>query len=253
MNSNSRVLVIGDSCIDQFVYGTSMRLCPDGPVPVFSPLETVEVGGMAENTKANIISLNHTCDIITHPEQIYKTRYVDKKTNHMFIRVDTGETHIKRIKNIDVSKLHQYGAIAISDYNKGFLHEEDVQFICENHPLVFVDTKKHIGSFCENATFIKINELEYNISKHILSSPIYADKLIVTLGSRGCRYMDKIFPVDDTEVKDMSGAGDTFLAGLIQKYLSTKCIIEAIKHANFCATKVVQKRGVTVIADTDLI
>ena len=31
----SRILIIGDSCIDRWVYGKCNRLSPDGPVPVF--------------------------------------------------------------------------------------------------------------------------------------------------------------------------------------------------------------------------
>ena len=36
------------------------------------------------------------------------------------------------------------------------------------------------------------------------------EKLIVTLGSKGCRYKDKVFNVKEVPVKDVSGAGDTF-------------------------------------------
>jgi sugar/nucleoside kinase (ribokinase family) len=53
--------------------------------------------------------------------------------------------------------------------------------------------------------------------------------------------------VENVEVKDMSGAGDTFLAGLVVKYLETKDIRQAIVFANECATEVVQRRGVGVV------
>ena len=32
-----KILVIGDSCKDVFIYGTANRLCPEAPVPVFIP------------------------------------------------------------------------------------------------------------------------------------------------------------------------------------------------------------------------
>ena len=32
-----------------------------------------------------------------------------------------------------------YEIIAISDYNKGFLTEEDIKYICEHHDNVFVN------------------------------------------------------------------------------------------------------------------
>jgi sugar/nucleoside kinase (ribokinase family) len=49
------------------------------------------------------------------------------------------------------------------------------------------------------------------------------------------------------EVKDVSGAGDTFISGLCYYYLKTKSIEESINFANECATKVVQKRGVSTV------
>ena len=249
----NKILVIGDSCNDVFVYGKSIRLSPDAPVPVFNPTEQIENGGMGLNVKANIISLGVECDIIDQKEKIKKTRYVDKKTNHTFLRVDTGEDSILRVTCNQLEQIKNYSAIIISDYNKGFLHEEDIKYICDNHPLVFLDTKKHIGTFCKNATFIKINEVEYNESCLELSKDYYKNNLIVTLGSSGCKFTEKIYPVGSVQVKDMSGAGDTFIAGLVVNYLKTFNIEEAIKFANVCATSVVQRRGVAIVNNSNII
>lgn len=245
--SSNPVLVIGDACTDEFIYGQSIRLCPDAPVPVLTPVDTIQVGGMGLNVQANISALGIECDIIHQVNNVIKTRYVDRKTNHTFLRVDNGECTIDRIEKIDVDYINQYAAIVISDYDKGFLLEDDIELICKNHPLVFVDTKKHISEYCATATYIKINENEYDRSKDILQTNNYNNNLVVTLGSNGCRYRDTIFPVDRVEVKDMSGAGDTFMAGLVVKYLRTSDIISSIKYANICATNVVQKRGVAVV------
>ena len=49
-----KILVIGDSCQDVFIYGKCERLCPDAPVPVFIPLKTKKIGGMAFNVYENI-------------------------------------------------------------------------------------------------------------------------------------------------------------------------------------------------------
>lgn len=246
---NNSILVIGDACIDEFVYGKCTRLCPDAPVPVFIPSEKNQNGGMSKNVKSNIESLGFYCDILCQSTLVKKTRYVDEKTNHTFIRVDTGENDIQRVSPSKLTSefLNNYEAIVISDYDKGYLHEDDIELICENHPLVFIDTKKHIGDFCKNAKFIKINEVEYNKSKKILDSPEFYDNLIVTLGDKGCRYKEQIFSVNKVEVKDMSGAGDTFMASLVCSYLKTKDIYKSISFANDCASKVVQKKGVATI------
>ena len=48
-------------------------------------------------------------------------------------------------------------------------------------------------------------------------------------------------------MKDLSGAGDTFIAGLVVKYIETEDIEKSIKFANQCASKVVTQKGVAVI------
>jgi len=247
MNSEKRILVIGDACNDEFVYGKCTRLCPDAPVPVFIPQEIVTNGGMGKNVQANVKSLGYKCDLICQSNLVTKTRYVDEKTNHTFLRVDTGEWSVDRVKGLTVELLNSYDAIIVSDYNKGFLHEEDIEFVCRNHPLVFIDTKKHINQFCSKAAYIKINEIEYNNSKDVLESDEYFDNLIVTLGDKGCRYKRVLFPVNKVEVKDMSGAGDTFMAALVCTYLKTQDIVQSIECANVCASTVVQKKGVVTI------
>ena len=59
--------------------------------------------------------------------------------------------------------------------------------------------------------------------------------------------MDETFPVKKVSVKDVSGAGDTFMAGLVVKYIKTLDIKESIHFAQECTTKVVQKIGVVTI------
>ena len=62
-----------------------------------------------------------------------------------------------------------------------------------------------------------------------------------------CKYKEKIYPVSKVEIRDYSGAGDTFLAGLVFKFLETKDMDLAIKFANECATVVVQQKGVNTV------
>ena len=74
-----------------------------------------------------------------------------------------------------------------------------------------------------------------------------SQKIIRTLGSRGCEYQGTNFSVPEVEVKDSSGAGDAFMAGLVIGYLAYGNLVEGIKLANFGASKVVAERGVTTI------
>ena len=67
-----KFLVIGDSCIDKFIYGSCERICPEAPVPVFNPLSSTENMGMAGNVKNNLEALGIECDIITNKEKILR-------------------------------------------------------------------------------------------------------------------------------------------------------------------------------------
>ena len=49
------------------------------------------------------------------------------------------------------------------------------------------------------------------------------------------------------EVKDISGAGDTFLAGLVVEYLKSNDIVASIAFAQECTKIVVQKHGVSTV------
>ena len=87
----NEVLVIGDSCIDRFIYGKSERLCPDIPVQVFIPTNTEENMGMAGNVYNNLNALGVACSLVTPNETITKERYIDKQTNYTFLRVDRND------------------------------------------------------------------------------------------------------------------------------------------------------------------
>ena len=208
-----KILVIGDSCIDSYAYCRSTRLAPDKPVPVLEVLDTVNTPGMAYNVFRNVVSLTKFpkgIDLLTNEryEDVVKTRYVDAFSNHMFMRVDS-VVNIDRIKDNNIRD--GYDTVIISDYDKGFLTAEDIEYICTNHPQVFLDTKKILGNWANAARFIKINNHEYERSK------------------------------------DLSGAGDTFMAALAVKYTETGDIDSSITYANSCASKVVKKRGTTVV------
>jgi len=250
MEINKKILIIGDSCEDIYIYGKCDRLCPDAPVPVLIPQKTVKTGGMAMNVYENVKSIYSNVEIITNKKIITKTRYVDEKTNQMLVRVDSEKTLIDRVSDLNKINLNEYSLIIISDYCKGFLEKEDIEYICNNHDNVFIDTKKVLGSYIEKAKIIKINELEFqnNINAHV-DMDRFKNNLIVTLGNKGCRYKDNIYPVEKVEIKDMTGAGDTFISTLAVSHIKGNSIEEAIKMANLCSTIIVQHKGVNKIGD----
>lgn len=251
--NNIRILVVGDSCTDVFTYGSNFRLAPEGPVPVFVPIRNFSNGGMALNVKANIEAIGSKSSLITQEEKIIKTRFVDDRTNYLMLRVDTNDKASRINKNI-ISKIKNnfyenqfYHAIIISDYCKGFLSEEDIDEISSCNNNIFLDTKKILGDWCKKVSYIKINHVEYERTLHTIEKLDIRDKLIITRSQEGCEFQDTIYPVKKVEIKDVSGAGDTFISGLACEYIRTNQIEKAIVFAQDCASIVVQKKGVCTI------
>ena len=252
------VLVIGEVCTDVFIYGEIKRLSPEAPVPVLNPLKEVSNDGMAKNVLNNVAALKVEVFSVTNKNSIRKVRYVDYKSNQLVLRVDEHDfcdriekdTLLSIKDNVTYMSMAgrlTFDAIIISDYCKGFLTEDDIKFICENNKNVFVDTKKELGDWINSTTYLKINSLEYDKNTKFFENSNVIDKTIVTKGNEGCLFQGKIYPTEDVPVKDISGAGDTFIAALVVEYIKSNDIIKAINFAQECTKIVVQKHGVSTI------
>lgn len=241
-----KVLVVGESCTDVFIYGTSNRKSPEGNGSVFIPKKEIYGGGMAANVANNIAAMGIDVDIITDDGTITKTRYVNEETNELYLRVDENDT-TNRINVNALPNLLNYNAIIISDYCKGFLTEDDIAEIASKHDLVIVDTKKILGDWCKDVAFIKLNRFEaQNNHDIILEKKWLEDKIITTLDGSGASYKGNVIKVEKVENADVSGAGDTFVAGFVARYLDSQNIEESIDWANYCAKEVVKEKGVSV-------
>jgi len=240
-----QIKIIGESCLDIFVYCDAIRLAPDLPVPVLQKIHTETNPGMAANVERNIQTRSISTELVTNEnwDSFVKTRYVHDKSNHMFFRVDASQ----QIARINLNNLSfKSEVIIISDYNKGFLAESDIEYICSSHPLVFLDTKKILGPWAEKAKYIKINDYEFKNSQSFLTDNLVS-KILHTRGPDGCDFLGKNFPVERFDIRDTSGAGDSFMAALVAEFLTTSDINKSIKAANTAASKVVRTRGVGVI------
>jgi D-beta-D-heptose 7-phosphate kinase/D-beta-D-heptose 1-phosphate adenosyltransferase len=246
----NKVLVIGELCTDVFKYGITNRKSPEGNGPVFIQTDMISGNGMAGNTAMNLEAMGLDVDTYFDNGKIMKTRYVNRDTNELYLRVDTDDV-TDRIDIYDLPDLAKYDAVIISDYCKGFLTEEDIDKIAWMAKFTILDTKKILGVWCKNVSFIKINRNEaYNNRHTIYENKWLADKLIITLDGIGASYKDKVISTEYVENADVSGAGDTFVAGFGARYLDYNNIEESIGWANYCAGEVVKEKGVTVFNKT---
>lgn len=258
-SKNIKITLIGDLCKDIFIYGKCERLSPEAPVPIFEEIHRVENWGMAGNVATNLESLcnndTNTFEIKKHLSPTYetKTRYVDDKSNHIFLRVD----HKKdRDYNFQMTfelqnDINSSDVIIISDYDKNYLSLFDILEITslkKNKAIVLLDTKKKIKDkhFFSRIDYVKMNGKEYEQNKSIIEED-NQNKFIITLGENGTIYKNKIYEVEKKQTIDVSGAGDTFLASLAFILSKGEDIDQAIKFANKMASLVVTKRGVSTI------
>lgn len=240
-----KVLLIGDSCEDEYIYGRCERISPEAPVPVmrFSKLETK--AGMAANVCLNLQAFGIDITFLTNSEKLVKTRFIDDKSNQQILRVDNEE----RIKPLLLPiSTDNFDAIVISDYNKGYLTESKLFEVVEQSSCpVFIDSKKTLLPNKENC-FIKINDEEYQK----LNPENYTDNLIITKGSEGCIFRNTLYPAEKVKVYDVVGAGDTFLAALVHGYLKYANMDKALMLGNKAAAIAVQQPGTYVLTEKDV-
>jgi len=250
------VLLIGDSCTDEWIYGSCNRLSPEAPVPVLKHRQKQSAPGMAGNVCENLKSLGINVNFVTNKEKITKTRYIDERTNQQIVRVDE-EPDIKPIHQaqLQMALMHEiYDAIVISDYNKGFLNvSEVISYVASRNPKikVFVDTKAtRLLSEYDNVIY-KINQKEFEaLDPNTIPK---ATNLIVTMGANGCIWNKTQYPVKEIErVFDVSGAGDTFLAALVFYHIQLPVMEEAIAFANRAAAIAVQNPGTYTMTMEDV-
>ena len=248
----TNVIVIGDKCTDKYVFGETTRLSPEQPVPVLDQTRIEERPGMAGNTELNLKAFGINTILLSQRELITKTRFVDTNSGYQLLRLD--ETpKVGRIANAELkmAMMHQNpDAIVISDYDKGYITDEDLWNLCHNfNRPVFVDTKKR-RLFHKDNVFWKINKKEYDLldKDHLPNG----SHLIVTLGSDGALWSGLKFLPQVVKVFDVCGAGDTFMAALVYEFLRTKDMRKAIELANKAAAISVTHPGAYYLTGSDI-
>lgn len=239
-----KILLIGDSCEDEYIFGTVDRLSPEAPVPVFVEKNRRKSLGMSGNVLQNLRSILPHANIVhlsNDPSHLRKIRFIDTKSNYQLMRHDVENTlaHL----NFDDLKLESYDAVVISDYDKGYLtHDFCSQLTKLNIGKIFVDSKKNDLSCFQNCT-IKLNEKERKAAHSCPNS----SKIITTLGERGSLYEGTLYEADSVKVHDVCGAGDVFLASLVVRWIESHSMNDAIRTATKCASHSVTKLGTYVL------
>ncbi|MHA2402399.1 MAG: bifunctional heptose 7-phosphate kinase/heptose 1-phosphate adenyltransferase [Candidatus Kariarchaeaceae archaeon] len=238
-----KVLLIGDSCVDRYLYGTCDRINPEAPVPILKYTKEEQTDGMAWNVRNNLRAFGLDVTTITQEENILKTRFIDERYSQQLLRVDT-ESEIKPL-GYDLPQ-EKFDTLVISDYDKGFVTSKRLFELVEwfDGP-IFIDSKKTCLPI--DHAFIKINNYEYEKLEQ-KDHP----NLIITQGSKGALYRGTTYPGEKVSTYDVCGAGDTFLSALVYFYLLYGRIEDAIPYANKAASIAVSNFGTYVLNREDI-
>lgn len=240
-----RVLLIGDSCEDEYIYGTCERISPEAPVPILKYSKNETRVGMSGNVYLNLQSFGIDVTFLTNIERLVKTRFIDQTKNIQVLRVDNEE----KIKPLMLPVVtDNFDAVVISDYDKGYITESKLFEIVENsHIPTFLYSKKTDLPNKENC-FVLMNELEYEK----LHSNSYIDNLIITKSSGGCIYRNTLYGLKKCEISNTIGIDEVFLSALVYGYLKHKNIEKALFMANEGSSISAQKLGTYVLTEEDI-
>ncbi|QZY55883.1 bifunctional heptose 7-phosphate kinase/heptose 1-phosphate adenyltransferase [Crassaminicella profunda] len=199
------------------------------------------------------------------------------------LRVDYEDSH--QVEDPLINKMFAYivqylqnnqvDGVLVSDYNKGLISYEK-----KNHPFIAlfkkiikmpllcgVDTKKSgtALSIFSGFDFIKPNLLELEKTVNIkinLSNTLplacqnflkisQAKTVLVTLGAEGMYHFDGTngihVPTVATSVHDVTGAGDTAFAVIMQSLVNGLSWIDSMRLANLAASVVIESQGTKAI------
>jgi D-beta-D-heptose 7-phosphate kinase / D-beta-D-heptose 1-phosphate adenosyltransferase len=167
--------------------------------------------------------------------------------------------------------------VIISDYGKGTINNPSniIKQAKDIGAITIVDSKSNLYDF-KGATIIKPNLKEFfewsgieqpkdlddainRLHKGLLESALgelEVDNLIITLGERGCIHVYKsgmhMYPALPIKSVDVTGAGDSFIAGLAVALSEGKGIKRAIQFANRAASVAVTKKGTQYVKRNEI-
>jgi rfaE bifunctional protein kinase chain/domain len=206
----TRILVIGDLMLDEFIWGKVSRISPEAPVPVVNVTGESYYPGGAANVARNLREFtSHTAlmglagmdeaggrlrallassGIDTGGLQrdaghstTVKTRIIAR--NQQVVRVDRERSAALTAAQMDAARDHLARAIAavdgivVADYGKGFLSQELADHISEaarvHGKVLTVDPHPRTSLVWRGATAIKPNRIEaFNAAGMPLASPV---------------------------------------------------------------------------------
>lgn len=228
---NYRVLVVGETILDEFVSVTYEGHSMKSNCPVISLQDDVVVqeggaGAIANHLKGFVKKV----DFISNSQgSIVKTRYVDLNDKRKHIEINRFDT--SGFSPIEFDS-RDYDVVIIADFGHGFCDSLEANgefsFMAQTNSNNFgfnrISKWKH---FKKQLVCMDLREASLQMNrrfrvmsdddlKQLFHYELNTQKLFVTTGSKGSVYTDGEVvhrqPVYETQIVDTIGAGDTFYA-----------------------------------------
>lgn len=291
MADQKRILVVGDVMEDHYVHVKTVRKAPEADIPVWDEVSREIRPGGAWNVAENIASLmpeaetyicglmepnnigraNQSLSMWVSGEAMRKVRYVDNGKiifrSDNFSKFYPGEPALL-FKELRANDIGQFDAVVFSDYDKGTLTEEMVQFCRSKTGLVIVDSKRRdLSLFFKDSqsrkVILKVNHSEWAAqASNEIPIEAYFDYVVVTKGKDGAtlRQFDsnesrlsrnvvhsEEFPTKRVWAVDVTGCGDTHTAAMTVSLVQDADVRKAVRFGNEKASQAVQVFGTTVV------
>ena len=282
---DKNILVVGDIMLDHYVMGEVERISPEAPVPIVHVYNEYSTLGGCGNTVRNIreTGANVYClasvgndeygrEIMTLLDNIgaiqmlvleskrttVKERVIASERKIQMIRIDREATTqinykfpIDYLRETDI----EYDIIVVSDYAKGMITKELMDYLHKLNKPIIVDPKPQNFKLYSNVFMITPNEKEWHeiVKRTFPNPPNSMDYVLLTEGKEGMTLMDnrdksytkiESTPVD---VYNVSGAGDTVVSIMAVCLSMGWNPIDAAHVANRCAAYVVTQVGISVV------
>ena len=278
-----QILVVGDIMLDKYVVGDVSRISPEAPVPIVRVNNEYSTLGGCGNVVRNIAELGArvTCSasvgndgagrvILSLLDNIgaisklvfdsrltsVKERIIADQRMVQMLRIDREINdfvdHKKVIAEMKSRNKFEYDMIVVSDYNKGMICLDLMDYLRTLDIPIIIDPKPCNGFIYDRPLMITPNKEEWNdMGEAAECNPEF---VLVTEGRDGMTLYDyrqgsaqiKI-PGKPVDVYNVSGAGDTVVAVMALCLALDIYPDKAARIANDCAAYVVTQAGTSTV------
>lgn len=302
-----RLLVVGDLMLDHWVWGSVSRISPEAPIPVVDVQRNSYTPGGAANVVSNLKALGADVDLLgvigaddagrrlrnllrrqgigvdglfvqrRRPTSL-KTRIIAH--SQQVVRADLehrvavdGALWARMLEWLEGAR-SRYGAVLLSDYNKGMFWNGRVREMLgrlEGLPTIAGPKPENLDQF-QGVEMVTLNALEAKVAsghdtatqeglEHAgadLLARVGGRAVLITRGESGMALFERglemrVVPALASQVYDVSGAGDTVLSVVGLGRAVGVEPEEAMRLASHAAAVVVRKVGTATVDREELL